>query len=151
DEALAELAGDDDENRIAGAQDVGESRFHHRRAGAGEGQNVMRRAEDRLQALLAFRQHGPELGAAVVEDRQRGGLADAFGDGSRAGKAEPIIGNGQHGAGRLAEYKQDRQLQHTRSAYASWRETRRKTLQAAALTTRANHSDHISVRPREHT
>ena len=97
DEAVAELAGDDDEDRIAGAENVGEGRFHHRRSGAGEGQNVMRRAEDRLQALLAFRQHGLELGAAVVEDRQRGGLADAFGDGSRARKTEAIVGNGQHG------------------------------------------------------
>ena len=86
DEAFAELAGDDDKDRIAGAQDVDQRRFHHRRAGAGEGQHVMRGAEDRLQALMAFRQHGPELGAAVIEDRQRGGLADAFGDGSRAGK-----------------------------------------------------------------
>ena len=98
DEALAELAGDDDEDRIAGAENVGEGRLHHRRSGAGEDQNVMRRTEDRLQALLAFRKHGFELGAAVVEDRQGCGLADAFGDGSRARKTEAIVGNGQHGA-----------------------------------------------------
>ena len=48
DEAVAELAGDDDEDRIAGAENVDKRCFHHRRSGAGEDQNVMRRAEDRL-------------------------------------------------------------------------------------------------------
>ena len=110
DEAFAELAGDDDKDRISGAQDVDERRLHHRRAGAGGDQHIICRAEDRLQALLAFRQNGPELGAAVVEDRQRGGLSDAFGDGGRAGKAEAIVGNAQHDGARLAQFEEDRQL-----------------------------------------
>jgi hypothetical protein len=67
DEAVAELAGDNDEDRIAGAENIYEGRFHHRSSGTGKDQDVMRRAEDRLQPLLAFPPAWLELGAAVIE------------------------------------------------------------------------------------
>ena len=65
--ALAELAGGEDEDAVAGRGEVGDGGFHGSGAGAGEDEDVVLGADEVLELGEDAGVEGAELGGAVVD------------------------------------------------------------------------------------
>ena len=96
-EPVAERAHRDGEDPVAGRERVDDGGLETARAGAGQHDHVVLRAEERLHALADALQERLELLAAVVDHLPPAGLADGRRQGGGAGDAEVGLeaGHGQ--------------------------------------------------------
>ncbi len=83
--ALAELAGVDHDDRVAGVEEAVDGGGHGAGSGAGERQHGLGRAEEQLQLLLGMVHDLVEFALAVVDHVLGQSQADAFGQGGGAG------------------------------------------------------------------
>ncbi len=82
--ALAELAGGEDEDAVAGRGEVGDGGFHGSGAGAGEDEDVVGGADEVFELGEDAGVEGAELGGAVVDV---GGCHGELGGGEQWGRA----------------------------------------------------------------
>ena len=88
---FAELSADDDENLVAGGEEVGDGGFHGAGSGAGEGVDVVLRLEDILHTLGHLHEDVGKLFGAVVDDGKGGFGQNRLGDGRRAGREQVVL------------------------------------------------------------
>ena len=95
DPALAEFAGGEDQDAVAGRGEVGDRGFHGAGAGAGEEQDVILGADELLQLGEDLGVEGAELGGAVVDVRS--GHGELGGGEQRGGSGGEEAGFAEHG------------------------------------------------------
>jgi hypothetical protein len=95
---VAEVAGDNAERTFAGLDEIGDHRFHRRRARAGDGEHgrLVRRLEQLVQARANVVEQRHELGIEVRARRRRERLEHALRDRRRAGTEQQLFGGGDH-------------------------------------------------------